>query len=232
MNIYIYIYCILTFASLYGYYAELYCAYRLPWFHQEPSEKELEEMTRQQERDTTETGNSAAVLPAGFLQTLKTEMEWDVSTKEGMKQTSLELSKILLSDDSPIAIPSNTDTSKVRMEVGKIILQNKDKPMEDILELITQKYGLKESKEKDSKIKEEMAASICHVEANGKICHVFRDLAAAYSAEGNRHAANAYRKVVSVIMELDFEITVDNAKGLGSGKNKIQGEWDGWSMFM
>lgn len=223
------IHCVFSRLCHYGH-AELYCEYRLPWFHHEPSEKEQEEIMRQEKNETTEIGSSAAVLPAGFLQTLKMEMKWDVSTKEGMKQTSLELSKILLSDDSPIAIPSNTDTSKVRMEVGKIILQNKDKPMEDILALITQKYGLKESKEKDSKIKEEMAASICHVEANGKICNVFRDLAAAYSAEGNRHAANAYRKVVSVIMELEFEITVDNAKGLGSGKNKIQGEWDWWFM--
>lgn len=212
----------------------LYCTYRFPWFHHEPSEEELEEMKQQENASTKAVGSgsgSGAILPTEFVQTVKTEMKWDVSTKDGIKQTSLALSKILSSDDSPIAIPTNIDLSKVRMEVGKIILQNKEKSMEEILELITQKYGLKERKEKENKRKEEMTASICHVEANGKICNVFRELAAAYSAEGNRHAATAYRKVVSAIMDLDFEVTLDNVKGLGSGKNKVQGEWDGCTVY-
>mmetsp|Transcript_10528 Transcript_10528/g.19646 ORF Transcript_10528/g.19646 Transcript_10528/m.19646 type:complete len:446 (-) Transcript_10528:497-1834(-) len=198
-------------------------ARRHVWFNHEPTKEEQEEMKNEQQAVKTDTDGSAAVLPVHFLQNIKTNMEWNVSNKEGIKQTTLTLSKILSSDDSPIAIPSNIDTSKVRMEVGKIILQNKDKSMEDILELITQKYGLKENKEKEDKVKEKMTASICHVEANAKICNLFRDLAAAYSAEGNRHAATTYRKVVGVIIDLDFEITVDNAKGLGSGKNKVPG---------
>jgi hypothetical protein len=110
-------------------------------------------MKQQENASTKAVGSgsgSGAILPTEFVQTVKTEMKWDVSTKDGIKQTSLALSKILSSDDSPTAIPTNIDLSKVRMEVGKIILQNKEKSMEEILELITQKYCLKERKEKEN----------------------------------------------------------------------------------
>lgn len=195
---------------------------RLPWFDHEPNAEEEEQIKQEQSENNT-TLNASSEIPNGFLENLRASVNWDVSNKEGIKNTSLALSKFLGSAESPIAIPTTTDESKVRMEVGKMILQNKDKSMEDIVQLLVQKYGLRENKEKENKSKEEMIASICQVEANGKIYNAFRDLAAAYSAEGNRHAANTYRKVVNIIKDLNFEITVDNAKGLGTGKNKIQG---------
>ena len=119
----------------------------MPWFHREPTQEEEEQMNNQDDKVTTETVQSK--IPGGFLATLQTEIHWDISNKEGIKQVSLELAQILSSHDSPIAIPKSTDTLKLRMEVGKAILQNKDKSMEDIIQMVADKYGLKENKEKE-----------------------------------------------------------------------------------
>ena len=51
------------------------------------------------------------------------------------------------------------------------------------------------------------------------------ELASAYSKEANFNAANTYRKVANAVKELGFEITLDNAKGLGGGKKtKVAGK--------
>ena len=41
--------------------------------------------------------------------------------------------------------------------------------------------------------------------------------------ESNANAGKTYDKVANTIRDLDFEITADNAKGLGKGKTKVPG---------
>ena len=64
--------------------------------------------------------------------------------------------------------------------------------------------------------------SSCHPK-NVSIYEAFQELCAHYDKEQNRNAAITYRKVSAAIKGIDFEITADNAKKLGTGKNKIAG---------
>jgi ATP-dependent DNA helicase PIF1 len=58
---------------------------------------------------------------------------------------------------------------------------------------------------------------------NTAIVEAFQELSGHYDRERNGNAANTYRKVSNAIKGVQFEITADNAKKLGIGKNKIEG---------
>lgn len=195
---------------------------RLKWFNEKPTEEEEEAM----ENEGGEESSSSADLPDKLLKSLES-IEWDPDDaskdRKFIKDTTMAIAKIITAEDSPLAI-SDSAATKVKMTVGPILLQNKDKTMREILDLIIEKYGLKEAKEKASKAKANVTASLCRVRANGGIFDVINELASAYSKESNTNAANTYRKVAQAVKNLDFEITVDNAKGLGGGKKtKVPG---------
>lgn len=176
---------------------------------------------------TTEGQQSASsgIIPADFLKSIQ-QIEWDPDAskdKAFIKETTATLAGLLTADNSPVAI-SESASSKIKMTVGPILLQNKDKTMEEIMDLIIKKYGLKEANEKASKAKAKATASLCTVEANGAIYNIINELASAYTKEQNTNAANTYRKVAQAVKNLEFEITSDNAKGLGGGKKtKVAG---------
>lgn len=48
-----------------------------------------------------------------------------------------------------------------------------------------------------------------------------KELGDYYFKEGNSNAGAAYKKVVAAVSMVAFEITLDNAKGLGKGKTKV-----------
>jgi len=49
------------------------------------------------------------------------------------------------------------------------------------------------------------------------------ELGELYTKESNYNAGNSYKKVASVIKNMEFEITTKNAKGFAKGKTKIPG---------
>ncbi len=192
---------------------------RLRWFNEKPTEEEEEAMKN-------ETKTSSSSLPANFVKAATKKLKWDPEAEKCrsfIKESATALSEILIADDSPVAI-SESAASKIKMTVGHILIQNQDKSMEEILNAIVEKYGLKEVKAKASKAKAKATASICNVEANGGIYNIINELASAYTKEQNTNAANTYRKVAQAVKNLDFEITIENAKGLGGGKKtKVPG---------
>lgn len=193
---------------------------RLKWFNEKPTEEEEEAMTTEGQQSA-----SSGIIPADFLKSIQ-QIEWDPDAskdKAFIKETTATLAGLLTADNSPVAI-SESASSKIKMTVGPILLQNKDKTMEEIMDLIIKKYGLKEANEKASKAKAKATASLCTVEANGAIYNIINELASAYTKEQNTNAANTYRKVAQAVKNLEFEITSDNAKGLGGGKKtKVAG---------
>ena len=48
-----------------------------------------------------------------------------------------------------------------------------------------------------------------------------KELGDYYFKEGNANAGGTYKKVIAAVSKLPFEITLDNAKGLGKGKSKV-----------
>lgn len=185
----------------------------LPWYDREPTEEEVEEMKKQ-------WNNEASVeMPEEFIKSIN-ELDWNLSTAKGKKKAATEMTELLTSDNSPVAVPQE---GNVKMEIGKIILPNTDMTAEQILDLIVEKYGLKEQNKKAAAAKEEAFADLCDVKENAKVFNVIMELADVYAKEANRNASNTYRKVAQAVKDLSFEITEDNAKGLGGGKNKVPG---------
>ena len=170
------------------------------------------------------SANESGAIPEAFLESVNA-LSWDVSNQAAIKKTSASLVELITAEDSPIATLEGMDLKKIKMAVGTFIVGNKEKSAQDILQLVVEKYGLKESKAKSSKDKSEGVASLCAVAANGKVFEVIMELAGVYAKEANHNAAGTYRKVAQVIKDLDFEITLKNAKGLGGGKKtKLAGE--------
>ena len=57
--------------------------------------------------------------------------------------------------------------------------------------------------------------------ADAGIVQAFQELADLYFKEGNGNAGGSYKKAVSALSAVDYEINADNAKGLGKGKTKV-----------
>ena len=201
---------------------------RRHWFTEKPTEEEEAAMDAEvEEGPSGASAGSSNDLPAAFLKLVR-KIDWDVDSdkakcKSVIKKTTMALVELLIADDSPVAMPEDA-LPKIKMAVGTMILQNKEKSLDDILVLIVGKYGLKEAKKKASKAKAKATASLCNVAANGAIYNILTELATVYSKESNMNAAITYKKVAQAVKGLDFEITVDNAKGLGGGKKtKVAG---------
>jgi hypothetical protein len=205
-------------------YAEVYPKFlklRLTWYDHDPSEEEI--VTMGEEYDATRLSTDSVVPPA-FLAAIKVDIEWDTSTHPAVKTTCTALAEYIISENSPLAIPEGADAIKIRKAIGPLMLENKEKSMEEIIQVIVDKYGLTGEKTETDKLQLEAVASVVAVEANAKIYNILNELSKAYYREANTNAGTSYKKVCNAVKDLDFEITVENAKGLGGGKKtKIAG---------
>jgi len=194
-----------------------------PWYQSEPSEEEAEEMDTihdQQIEGGADAGDSGG-LASDALFTTAVNMDWDLSNPMGMKKAAMGMLDICASGESSVDLPDSD--SKARMDIGKIIIANKDQSATYVLGLVIAKYGLKEAKQKAAKAKSEARGSSCTVPANLSIMEALLELGDLYTKESNYNAGNSYKKVAAAIKGFDFEITKTNAKGLGKGKTKVAG---------
>ncbi len=141
------------------------------------------------------------------------EIEWDLSDTGILKKASARMVEICSSESSPIDFPS--DIAKAKMEIGTLMLQNRDKTANEILHMIIQKYGIKTKNVEVAKARTEKLENLCTVPANAGVYEVLKELSDLYFKEKNTNAAITYKKVSQAVKDLDFEITMDNAKGLG-----------------
>ena len=111
-------------------------SHRLDWYDHEPTEEEIE----------AEEGNGTKKSVGSIPEELLKNVEWDTSNVAGIKKTTAALVEVITAEDSPLAIPEDANVSKVKRAVGPIILQNKEKSKDEILQLVIDKYGLKEGK--------------------------------------------------------------------------------------
>jgi hypothetical protein len=188
-----------------------------PWYDHEPTTKEEEAMKKE---GVNETNNK---LPDEMIQAVK-KMEWKLTNKENIKKATKEIVQLCSSKVSTIDFPSSTDVEiQTRMEVGKLILQNKNESAVSILDLIVNKYGLKERNDENAKRNTKLVENMCTRKANAGVYEAIKELSSLYFKEKNTNAGITYRKVSEAVKNLDFKITEKNAKGLGKGKTKIAG---------
>lgn len=100
---------------------------------------------------------------------------------------------------------------------------NMDATPGEILELVVKEYGVASAKEEVKAKQKDALANSCSVAANAGIVQALQELGDMYFKDGNTNAGLTYKKAIAGITPLDFEITEDNAKGLGKGKTKIVG---------
>mmetsp|Transcript_15271 Transcript_15271/g.23241 ORF Transcript_15271/g.23241 Transcript_15271/m.23241 type:complete len:146 (-) Transcript_15271:64-501(-) len=110
---------------------------------------------------------------------------------------------------------------KAKMGIGKLIMQNKEKSAPEVLQIVMDTYGFRKEKAASAKRKHEAMSSVCKVAANVDLMQAISELSDLYFKEKNTNAGLTYKKVAAAISEFDFEITEDNAKGLGKGKTKV-----------
>jgi hypothetical protein len=190
-----------------------------PWFIQELTDEEEALMDEQMTVGKESNGEAdTSKLPGDLVQAVN-NIEWDLSSKQNIKKVTTAMVELCASETSPIDFPSAL--AKGKMEVGKMILEHKNESASVVLNLIVAKYGLKEKNAKNAKRRTEQVEAAMTVGANAGIVEAFNELAELYFAEKNSNAAISYKKVIEAIKELDFEITEENALGLGKVSNTI-----------
>jgi len=192
-----------------------------PWFTEEPSEEEKQEMEKQ-------ISGLAELKTDAVLESLLDRIhndEWDVKSNANIKKMASRLVKICR-ELGTLNVPE--DDGQAKMEIGKILLQNKTETKHVVLKHLVEKLGIKPSKA-EVKAREATMESQCKCPANGPLYAAFSELMNLFFKEGNSNAGASYRKVVNAIRELDFEVTADNAKNLSKGKTKIAGVGKGSS---
>ena len=143
----------------------------------------------------------------------------DTTSKDGIKKAANAMLDACRKGD--IDIPE--DESKAKMEIGKIIVANKSATAEEVMNLIAEQFGFIAVKEAQQKTKTEAATAVCGHPGNVAVMEAINELSSLYFKEGNANAGGTYKKVAAAIKDLDFEITAENAKGLGKGKTKVAG---------
>lgn len=186
-----------------------------PWYESEPSAEEAEEMDNIPEQ---QVDGSAA---SNVLSVAAENLDWDLSCGTGMKKAAKDLFKICTSKESSVDILESDP--RARIEIGKIILTNRDKSAVDILGLVIGKYGLKEAKKEAARAKSVARELSCSIPENLPIMELMLEIGELYTKESNYNAGNSYKKVAAIIKSLEFEITKKNAQGLGKGKTKLAG---------
>jgi len=186
----------------------------LPWFTEQPSKEDDDKMEAEFKSASSKADSGAAMK---FFNKVK-ESEWDLFSKDGIKTAASGWSIIC----KKVGINLPPDKVRAKMEVGKIVLQHRDKSIEEICTIIVENFGMKEA-ENDIKAKNEAMASVCSIPQNGLIFDSIMELGKLYFKEKNSNAGLTYNKVGNAIKDLNFRITEENAKGLGKGKTKVIG---------
>jgi hypothetical protein len=205
---------------------------RLPWFTEQPTEEEVEEMNR---IEAEATGEEIEGKPhdedsdLGRLIKSANDIKLDFSNKATTQATTAKVVQ-LLQENGKLDLPD--DERKLRMDVGQLLVANKGVALTEILTKLVKQFGWVDIKAAKAKKQEEAAGSSCAVAANAPLLMVMKELSDCYYREGNSNAGNTYKKIVAALNDLDFEVTAKNAKSLGSGKNKVPGIGAGSAKLM
>lgn len=151
-------------------------------------------------------------------------IRWDLSNREGLRTATEDVLRVLSSpskkkSNKMVDVPN--DHSVAMQKVGQIIASNRTKALDEVLLLIVQEFGYKEDKENKENKKKEMISNAVGNPNNASLVAAFKELAELYFKTGNANAGASYTKAVKALCDVPYEITAENAKGLGKGKTKV-----------
>lgn len=118
-----------------------------------------------------------------------------------------------------IDIPTNIE--EVLQKVGPVIATNKDKSGVEIIDLLVQQFGWYSYKLQKQQMKQNTISQIVHHASNTSFVLALQELSELYFKTGNANAGISFKKVATAIETLPYAITSENAKQLGSGKQKV-----------
>jgi Helix-hairpin-helix domain len=152
------------------------------------------------------------------------DIRWDLSNREGLRSATEDILRFLSTPSNKkqhknVNIPN--DHSVAMQKIGQIISSNRTKDLDEVLVLIIQELGYKEDKESKENAKKQMISNAVGNSKNAPLVAAFQELAELYFKTGNANAGASYTKVVKALVDIPYEITAENAKGLAKGKTKV-----------
>jgi poly [ADP-ribose] polymerase len=185
-------------------------------FTEKPSEEEEAALDAAAEalKSGSKAGDDDALVTK--LEEKAEALDWNLDNKAGIQKAQKDI--LALCDEAGVDLSESAN-----MEVGKIITSNRSLPPSEIAKLVVEKYGFAEQNEAAAEKKQAAVSAVCNHEANAEIVALLLELSTLYFKEHNTNAGISYKKVAAAVAALDFEITEENAKGLGKGKTKVDG---------
>jgi K+-transporting ATPase c subunit len=188
-----------------------------PWFTEKPSEEE--EAAMKEAAEALKSGSKVSGGDDSLVTSLEDkakDLDWDISTKEGKQKAVKDL--VALCKQADVDLPK----TNAKMEIGTIVTGNQGLSASQVAKLIAQTYGFVKQNEQVAEKKAAAVEALCKNPANSEIVQVMLELSNCYFKEGNSNAGITYKKVSAAVAGLDFEITEENAKGLGKNKTKVE----------
>ena len=147
-----------------------------PWYTEEPTEEEIEEMKRLEEvANGGEADNGGEVVAGSELEKLLKDaegLEVDTSDSKAIKATTAKLVKIFETNGT-LDLP---DDDKMKMkQVGPIVVGNKGLDAPALVKTIAKHFGFKEAKAAKAEAKK--AAIDCANPANAPLVAAFNEMA-------------------------------------------------------
>ena len=140
-----------------------------PWHSDEPTDEEKEAMEKQIDEARGEGGGEDNAVGKELLEQAE-KMDWKMIDKQQIQAATGELLKLV---SGKIDLPENKPP---KMVLGPILLANRDKAPKEIVNLVIEKYGFKEEKEKKAAAKEAAIESQCANPKNAALLLVFQEL--------------------------------------------------------
>lgn len=194
-----------------------------PFYTEEPTEQEKEEMEKIREEAREGGGGVTKTADNPVAQKLlkaakSLDGKLDFSTNAGRKQA---VSKFVALVQGKVDLPQNRNP---KMEIGKLIMAKcTEKSAEEIMQVIFDKYGFANVKEEKAAAKEAAAEAACAHPKNAALILALGECAKYYFAESNTNAALSYKKAITTLTQLEEEVTEDNALSFSKGKTKLPG---------
>lgn len=148
-----------------------------------PSEEEENEIQRLIDEASGASKPSSSGEVVDGLTKAASEIEWDLTSKKGMRQSAKALLEVLRKNPKQLNLPDGDDEAFKR--VGSFVMLHRDKTIDEFIPLIIDELGFKEEKEaKAAKIEAALESGSKNPE-NAPVIAAIQELADLYFKEGN-----------------------------------------------
>jgi hypothetical protein len=144
-----------------------------PWYTEEPTDEEKEAMDKLIEQALGDENQGDNAVGKELLAEAE-KMDWKLTNKKGIQAATAELVELV---SGKVDIPASKNA---KMALGTLVVGNTDKTPKEILQIVIDKYGFKEDKEKKAAAKEASAETICGNPKNAALLMALQELAQLY----------------------------------------------------